>query len=288
MRYPAAASRVTTCYQRLLRHLSESIPGTRPFAVVLALGSVRSVTEPIDPAMTIAAPPDVTSEAPARAKPTVKAAQDRRDRAVVLLLATAAVLAAIIATRASFLASEAAGHWQQAVRSEIKRAAATVEDVRYLYTSEAPFAYRIAEARVREAASRAAAVDATGEARAALVYDADVQKALADALLPASEIAADPRYELPEGGFDLSARLADNRARFPDLVAVDPDPEQTAGDRVSDKAVMLVAAGLPVGPTLFLGALATAFRGYRRRLLAAGAISLATATILALGIEFLA
>ncbi|MDQ3552977.1 MAG: hypothetical protein M3395_00995 [Chloroflexota bacterium] len=231
---------------------------------------------------------DTTTPLASRTPASEAAVQERRDRIVALLLASAAVLAAILATRASFLAGEAAGHWQQAVRSEIKRAAATVEDVRYLYTSEAPFAYRIAEARVREQALRDAATDATEEARAALVYDADVQKALADALLPASEIAADPRYELAEGGFDLAMRLADNRARFPELVAVDPGPEQAAGDRASDKAVMLVAAGLPVGLTLFLGALATAFRGHRRRLLAAGAMSLATATMLALGIEILA
>ncbi len=254
----------------------------------MALGTVRSVREPTDLPMTIPALPAMTSEVPARARPTAKAAQDRRDRAVVLLLATAAVLAAVIATRASFLASEAAGHWQQAVRSEIKRAAATVEDVRYLYTSEAPFAYRIAEARVREQALREAAVDATEEVRAALVYDAAVQKALADALLPASEIAADPRYELPEGGFDLSVRLADNRARFPDLVAVDPGPEQASGDRASDKAVMLVAAGLPAGPALFLGALAAALGGHRRRLLMAGAMSLSMAAVLALSVEVLA
>jgi len=95
--------------------------------MVMALGSVRSVREPTDLPMTIPALPAMTSEVSARAKPTAKAAQDRRDRAVVLLLATAAVLAAIIATRASFLASEAAGHWQQAVRSEIKRAAATCD-----------------------------------------------------------------------------------------------------------------------------------------------------------------
>ncbi len=59
-----------------------------------------------------------------RTPASAAAVQERRDRTVALLLATAAVPAAIIATRASFLAGEAAGHWQQAVRSEIKRAAA--------------------------------------------------------------------------------------------------------------------------------------------------------------------
>ena len=220
-----------------------------------------------------------------RTPASAAAVQERRDRTVALLLASAAVLAAIIATRASFLANEAAGHWQQAVRSEIKRAAATVEDVRYVYTSEAPLAYRIAEAQVREQAFREAAEGATGEIQAALLHEADVQKALADALIPASEIAADARYALPEGGFDLSTRLADNRALNPELLAVDPDAEMDVGDRVSAKAVMLVAAGLPVGLTLLLGALATAIARYRRVLLAAGVVAMGSAVTAALAIE---
>lgn len=229
-------------------------------------------------------PTPLVSRPPASAA----AVRERRDRTVALLLASAAVLAAIIATRASFLANEAAGHWQQAVRSEIKRAAATVEDVRYVYTSEAPVAYRIAEAQVREQAFREQADDATGEVQAALLYEADVQRALAESLTPASEIAADPTYALPEGGFDLAARLADDRARNPDLVAIDPDAEMAVGDRASAKAVMLVVAGLPVGLTLLLGALATAIQGHRRTLLAAGAVAMGTAVTLGLLIEVLA
>lgn len=223
-----------------------------------------------------------------RTPASAAAVQERRDRTVALLLASAAVLAAIIATRASFLANEAAGHWQQAVRLEIQRAAATVEDVRYVYTSEAPLAYRIAEAQAREQAFREQAEGAAEEIQAALLFEADVQKGLADSLIPASEIAADPKYALPDGGFDLTTRLADNRALNPDLVAVDPDAEMDVGDRASAKAVMLVATGLPVGLALLLGALATAIARYRRILLAAGAVSLGAAVTLALAVEALA
>lgn len=128
-----------------------------------------------------------------------------------------------------------------------------------MYTDERPLAYRIAEARVREGTFREQAAGATEEIGAAPTLEADVQKTLAESFLPNSEIAADPRYALPEGGFDLAMRLADDRALDPSLLAVDPASEQAAGDRASAKGVMLMAAGLPVGLTLFLGALATAF-----------------------------
>jgi hypothetical protein len=142
-----------------------------------------------------------------------------------------------------------------------------------VYTDEGPLAYRIAEARVREGTFREQAAGATEEIGAALTLEADVQKTLAESLLPNSEIAADPRYALPEGGFELAMRLADDRALDPSLLAVDPAPEQAAGDRAIAKGVMLVAAGVPVGLTLFLGALATAFGAYRRPLSMAGGAS---------------
>ena len=81
---------------------------------------------------------------PSTEPPEPKPPAERGKRGVALMLAIAALMAAAIATRASFLSSQASGTWQFALRSELKLGAAMIEDVRYVYNSEAPIAFAIA------------------------------------------------------------------------------------------------------------------------------------------------
>ncbi|WP_406482599.1 hypothetical protein [Streptomyces sp. NBC_01615] len=45
--------------------------------------------------------------------------------------------------------SEASGSYQDAVRQDVKRQAAVVEDIRHVYGDEAPTAFRVAAAQAR-------------------------------------------------------------------------------------------------------------------------------------------
>jgi len=207
--------------------------------------------------------------------------------AVALLLATAAIVAAIVAARASFISSDASGNWQSAVRTEVKRAAGAVEDIRFLYQSEAGPAFAIAQARLLEDELRTAAATQQGAIHDALLREADVQAGIITALLPASELAAGPAYALNSGGFDLGHRLADLRASVPDLVALDPDSIQAAGDRSADEGVRLTETTIPIGIAVLLGALAQAFAMRRRDLLIAAWITLTTGMLLAAAVELL-
>ncbi len=103
------------------------------------------------------------SRMPTRLDPSQKVdvvARPRRERsshAVAALLALAAIVAAIVAARVSFLTGEASGKWQLALRTEVKRSAAVLEDVRYLYQTESSMATAIVEARIRQRELLAAA-----------------------------------------------------------------------------------------------------------------------------------
>src|SRR4249919_944209 len=90
---------------------------------------------------------------------------ERGSHAVAALLALAAIVAAIVAARASFLTGDASGKWQLALRTEVKRSAAVLEDVRYLYQTETSIATAIVEARIRQRELRA---EATGQPAAVL------------------------------------------------------------------------------------------------------------------------
>jgi hypothetical protein len=102
------------------------------------------------------------------------------------------------------LISQASGDRQQAVREEIKRTAATVEDVRLVYGDEAPLGFRVAVDRIRaEELHRAA--HAAGSAGAAAEVEAVVQEQTAFALATGEEgtgrLADGDRYRTPDGGF---------------------------------------------------------------------------------------
>src|SRR5918998_4397460 len=142
--------------------------------------------------------------------------------AVAVLLALAATVAAVLGARAAVVSSAASGAWQTAVREEVKRSAALVEDVRYVYAVEAAVALRAAAAAIEADELRHSAGPLADAEKAATEAEAFVRQASADALAGAFDLTKDPKYRAGDG-YDVAARLADVRNEHPELVALDPD-----------------------------------------------------------------
>ena len=206
---------------------------------------------------------------------------ERGHGGVALLLTVAAIVAAVISFRAAIISSSASDSWQSALRSEVKRSAAAMEDVRSLYQSELPIAVRILQARIVQAEMLAEAQGQSGPARQALLQEADVQGQIITALSSSSELATAPQYSLParaelrlaQGRVDEA--LADLRATYPDLLALNPDGLETTGDRLAHEAELTILALVPTSVAAFLGVLAQPFRRRRMMLLRLGALALA-------------
>lgn len=209
-------------------------------------------------------------------------------RGLAILLALAALFAATLGARASILSGNASGYWQQAVRQEIKAAAAAVEDIRFVYADEAPQAFQSIEASIRAEEYRAAADQHTGLARSVLLAAATAQDQLREVLVNTSDVARDPRYLRPDGTYDLGLRLKDVRNKNADLVAIHPDDPQAAGDRLGRQAINETAASIPVALTFLFGALAQGFRSRRRVLLILGTAALLAGVAAAAFVELTA
>jgi hypothetical protein len=192
-----------------------------------------------------------------------------------LLLAAAAMVAAVLGGRASLVSSMASGAWQQAVRQEVQRSAALVEDVRFVYSGEAVTAFLVVEGRVRAEELMEQAESLTGRDREMLLIEAEAWQLLADNVGAGTDLVDDPKYQSEDGGYDLGLRLVDVRNRYPDLVAVNPDDPQQQGDDAAKRARLGVAATIPVAGAFLFGALAQGFPRRRRPLVAVGVLLLA-------------
>lgn len=205
--------------------------------------------------------------------------------AVALVLAAAAVAAAIVGTFASMISNDAADSWQSALRTEIKRSAAALNDVSYLYLFEFPGAVRVVFARLATDALSAAAVGQGNEVAQALETEAAVQEQIVGLLSASMPLTETSAYLLPSGGFDLGRRLADIRVggpEGPELMALDPDGLVAAGDRLAAKASLLTFALIPISLAALLGILAQPLRRRRARLLFGGLAALAGGSLMAL------
>ena len=220
------------------------------------------------------------AETPATPEPEASKA-DGGHGAVAILLALSAVVGVALGGRASLVSSNATDAWQLALREEIKRAAGEVEDVRYVYNSEAPIAFNYRAVRLRAQEARKAARTASPTAKATLELEAKALDLYAKNLGESIQKGlADPRYTTPHGGFDAAKRLAYQRGRNPDLVAIDPERAQRSGDRASRQSILEMAATIPAGIAFLLGAIAEAFARPRRWVLIAGfALVAAAATV---------
>lgn len=223
-------------------------------------------------------PPPPAAEAP----PAAKAGPGR---SVALLLAASAAVAALVAGRAALAASAAGDSYQAAVRAETKRGAALVEDVRHVYASEAPAAFRHAGRVALAEEVRAQADQASGILRQVLVAEADVHDAIATA--GGERDILGPKYLTDAGAYDVEAYLADLRAAYPDLVAIDPATDVADGDEASERARRGMLATVPVAFAFLAGAMAQSFPGRRRALVSTGFALLVVAAVAAVAVEVL-
>jgi len=211
--------------------------------------------------------------------------------AVAVLLTIAAVVAAVIGTRASMVSGDASGAWQSALRTEVKRSVGAINDVSLLYLTEYPQAMRVLPAEMIADALRAAEAGQTEAVAQALESEAARQLELADALSATTPLTDSTAYLLASGGFDLGKRLADIRAsgaEGPELLALDPDSLIGTGDQLADKATLLTYALIPTSLCALLGILARPVRRYRRALLGAGTAALYCGAVMALAVEVIA
>lgn len=208
--------------------------------------------------------------------------------AVALVLAAAAIAAAVVGTFAGLISADASGSWQSALRTEVKRSAAALNDVSFLYLFEFPEAVRVVSARLTADALRAAQTGQGREVAQALEAEAAVQEQVADLMAAATPLTETPAYLLPSGGLDLGRRLADIRAEGPELLALDPESPMTAGDRLARKASLLTFALIPISLAAFLGILAQPLGWWRARLLLGGLAALGGGALMALVIGVVA
>jgi hypothetical protein len=216
------------------------------------------------------------------------ASHDRGYGGVAVLLAIAAVVAAIIGARASMVSSDANDSWQSALRTEVKRSAAAMNDVQTLYQSDLPTAIEVLKAQILTSELQAAEPGQSPAVQQALEVEASVQSQLAVALSSGAELPSDSTYALPSGGYDLGKRLADIRSRNANLVALDPNSLQATGDGLAQKALLLTLALIPTSLCALLGVLAQPLRRHRRALLGSGVVALAVGVVMAIGAEVLA
>lgn len=232
--------------------------------------------------------------ADAQADPVPAAASAERGgggRTVALLLALAAILAAAVSARAGLSASDATSAWTSAVGVEQKRGALLLADVRDVYGAQADQALMIATARLRAERLRAAMDGATPDVVVALEVEARVHDgviALADPGSSPLRILADPAYLLPSGAYDLPRVLADARATLGDELGADPAAALAEGDRAAARSQLLLALTIPIACVFLAGALAQAWRRFRRPLLALGWTTLGAAAIAAAFVGLLA
>ncbi len=201
-----------------------------------------------------------------------------------ILLALAATVAAVLGARATVVSSAASEMWQTAVREEVKRSAALVEDVRYVYAVEAAVALRAAAAAVEADELWQSAGSLDDAEKAATEAEAFVQQASADALAGAFDLTKDPTYRAGDG-YDVAARLADVRNEHPELVALDPGATMDTGSGNSSRGWRLVAATIPAAVAFLCGSLAQGFPRYRSPLTIAGFAFVALAAAMAVLVE---
>jgi len=209
------------------------------------------------------------------------------DTWVAILLAAAAVVAAGLGGRAALLSDRGSDTYTASIRQHAKQAAATVENIRYVYDDEAGLVLRATAAEVRADELREEARGARGLVRTALVEEARAQEQVAE-LISGASLAATAEYRLDDGGYDLAARLADVAGENPDLLAVDPDAPEEEAFELTGHAALAISATVPVSLAFMFGALSQAFRSRRRLFLYAGSAFLVAGLILGLVLEVVA
>jgi hypothetical protein len=204
---------------------------------------------------------------------------------VTLLLVGAAVLGAIIGIRAALVDNNGGDNLDRSVRQDVKRGAAVVESIRFVYAEEAAAAVQVAEARIRARDLRRAAQGKPGPVADYLRSEAAAQDQLVKSLEPTHPITSNPKYRKPDGSYDVPLRLADERAERPDLLHVDPDATEQVGLDSAQSATLLRAATIPLAVAFMFGALTEGFPSRRRPFLVVGYAFLAFGALFAIVVE---
>jgi hypothetical protein len=204
---------------------------------------------------------------------------------VAVLLACAAVVAAIIGARAAMVGDDGSDTWHSSIREDVKRDAALVEDVRFVYTEDAPLAFQVSEGNVRAEEAHREAEGTSGLTQEMLEAHAGAFEGVVRTVEPASKLAKDPDYELDNGGYNVLKRLVDVRNENPDLVELDPDATEAEASELSYESALLVASTLPAGLAFLCGALAHGFPSRRKWLVRIGFGLTALSLILAIIFE---
>jgi hypothetical protein len=207
-------------------------------------------------------------------------------RAIATLLACAAILAALITTRASMLSGASSDGWQTAVRDEVKRSTAMQEDARYLYQNLLPVAMNIETARVQQDELKKE-LAAHPEAAARLNLEINALEQVQQGLKDSSPLTGQTDIALPSGGWDLGSALAQQRNTTPDLVAIDPGADRAKGDDAAGKARRISLATIPIAIGVLLAALAEPFVSWRRRLVWTAAVLVAAGALAWIVVELL-
>jgi hypothetical protein len=177
-----------------------------------------------------------------------------RERVTVQLIAV--IVGAVLTGVVAILYSSASGSWQQSVRDETERTAARQEQVRRIYGDEAPVAFRVAVADIRARAlrpikdtSRLAASEQTVAAQAAFQLRR---------ISPPDSLVGDPRYALPNSGFDVPRRLTE-------LTRTEADPPDPGASRGDGDTKAVLAGAVAVITVIFTGVATVAAAMPRRR-----------------------
>ena len=214
-------------------------------------------------------------------------AQKDTSTVVAVLLAAAAVVAAVIGFRAALLGDSGSDTFHTAIREDVKRGSGIVEDARFVYSEQAPAALEVASERIQGEELDRQVPRSEEQVRDLVRTEASKHEGIIGVILEASAIASEPKYAKGDG-FDVVARLVDQRNENPDLVALDPDGTEELGVDRSRKATLLVAATIPAGLAFLFGALAQGFPARRRVLVRAGFAAVGVAMLAGVLVEVLA
>ena len=204
---------------------------------------------------------------------------------VAVLLACAAVVTAFIGARAAMVGDDGSDTWHSSIREDVKRDAGLVEDVRFVYSEEAPLAFQVSEGKIRAEEAHEQAEGTSGLTREMLEAHAGSFEGVVRVIGPSAKLAKDPDYELDNGGYNVMKRLVDTRAENPDLVALDPDATEAKGGDLSYESALMVAATLPAGLAFLCGALAHGFPSRRRWLVPLGFVLTGLSVVLFVIVE---
>lgn len=187
---------------------------------------------------------------PGKARPTsrlgrFRAALGTRNVAQAVVTISVGVAFAV----ATYLAGQATDHWNRAVKDDVKWSAGLIEDARYLFADEAPFAYEYATTVARaDALTESAAGLPPREATAALIEARATSSGVQgrrDQFLLAGDTLLDDRYWTGDH-FDVATRLEDARASARTTVVADPAALEATGDRYAAAAVTVALVPIVV------------------------------------------